>query len=393
MSVSLKIQESIEKSSWIRKMFEEGAKLKAEFGAENVYDFSLGNPDLEPPAEFFQALKQMADSTATGMHGYMPNSGFTDVRNSIAHKVEKDHKVKIDGNSLVMTCGAAGGMNIIMKTILDPGDEIIAIKPYFAEYGFYISNHQGVLVLAESNADFSINIEAIEKAITPKTKGIIINSPNNPTGKIYTEKEIDKLCDLLKKKSTGDKKIFLICDEPYREIVYDNKDVSPVLCKYANTLVVNSYSKSLSLPGERIGYVAVSPDADNHALLMAGLNLSNRILGFVNAPALMQRIVAQLNEAAVNVNIYKKRRDLLMAGLKEAGYEFSEPEGAFYLFCKSPGGDDVEFVRHLQKYNVLAVPGVGFGGPGYFRIAYCTSEKVIEKAIPKFKEALASFNK
>lgn len=372
-------------------MFEEGAKLKAEFGAENVYDFSLGNPDLEPPEEFYHALKQMSDPAVKGMHGYMPNSGFADVRTSIAKKVNKDHQIDIDGNSIIMTCGAAGGMNIIMKTILDPGDEIIAIKPYFAEYGFYISNHQGVLVLADSNEDFSINVDAIEKAITPKTKGIIINSPNNPTGKIYTEKEIDKLCDMLKKKSTGVKKIFLICDEPYREIVYDNKYVSPVLSKYENAIVANSYSKSLSLPGERIGYVAVNPRFEDYNLLIAGLNLSNRILGFVNAPALMQRIVAKLNDSAVNVDIYKRRRDIFMSGLKEAGYEFLEPEGAFYLFCKAPGGDDISFVKHLQKYNVLTVPGVGFGGPGYFRIAYCISEKVIEKAIPKFKEALASY--
>lgn len=393
MTVSSVIQESIEKSSWIRKMFEEGAKLKAEFGAENVYDFSLGNPDLEPPAEFFQILKRISDSSEKGMHGYMPNSGFSDVRNAIAQKVEKDHKLTIDGNSIVMTCGAAGGMNIILKTILDPGDEIIAIKPYFAEYGFYVSNHQGKLVLVESNEDFSINIEAIEKAITPKTKGIIINNPNNPTGKVYSEKDIDLLCALLDKKNTTAKSIFLISDEPYREIVYDNIVVSPVLSKYKNALVVNSYSKSLSLPGERIGYVAVNPQADNYNLLMAGLNLSNRILGFVNAPALMQRIVAKLNDSAVNVNIYKKRRDILMSGLKEAGYEFSEPDGAFYLFCKSPGGDDVAFVRHLQKYNILAVPGVGFGGPGYFRLAYCTSEAVIEKALPKFKEAFDSFSK
>ena len=391
MSVSMRIKESIEKSSWIRKMFEEGAKLREEFGAENVYDFSLGNPDLEPPLEFFDALKKMTDSTAAGMHGYMPNSGFMAVRNAIAKKVAKEHKLKIEGNSIVMTCGAAGGMNIIFKTILDPGDEIIAIKPYFAEYGFYVSNHQGVLVLVNSNDDFSINIDAIEKAITPKTRGIIINNPNNPTGKIYSEKEIDRLCDMLKKRSSGDKKIFLISDEPYREIVYDNKEVSPVLSKYVNALVVNSYSKSLSLPGERIGYVAVNPDVENFSLLMDGLNLSNRILGFVNAPALMQRIVAELSDAKVNVGIYKKRRDILMSGLKEAGYEFNEPEGAFYLFCKAPGGDDIAFVKHLQKYNVLAVPGVGFGGPGYFRIAYCVSEKVIEKAIPKFKEALASF--
>jgi len=391
MSVSMKIKDSIEQSSWIRKMFEEGAKLRAEFGAENVYDFSLGNPDLEPPAEFFKALKKMADSTATGMHGYMSNSGFMDVRNSIAKKVSKEHNLKIEGNSVVMTCGAAGGMNIILKTILDPGDEIIAIKPYFAEYGFYVSNHQGVLVLVNSNDDFSINIDAIEKAITPKTKGIIINNPNNPTGKIYKEKEIDQLCNMLKQKSSDNRKIFLISDEPYREIVYDNREVSPVLSKYVNALVVNSYSKSLSLPGERIGYVAVNPDFDKFNLLMDGLNLCNRILGFVNAPALMQRIVAELNDSKVNVGIYKKRRDILMAGLKEAGYEFPEPEGAFYLFCKAPGGDDIAFVKHLQKYNILAVPGIGFGGPGYFRIAYCVSEKVIEKAVPKFKDALASF--
>jgi aspartate aminotransferase len=362
MSISTKIQESIEKSSWIRKMFEEGARLKAEFGADNVYDFSLGNPDVEPPAEFFQALKKMADSNKTGMHGYMPNAGFPDVKNSIAQKVEKEHKLKIDGNSIIMTCGAAGGMNIIMKTILDPGDEIIVIKPYFAEYGFYISNHQGVMVEVNSNTDFTINIEAIDKAITKKTKGIIINSPNNPTGKIYSEKEIEQLSELLTRKSKENGAIYLISDEPYREIVYDKKIVSPMLSKYVNTLVVNSYSKSLSLPGERIGYVAVHPQTEGFNLLMAGLTLSNRILGFVNAPALMQRIVALLNDAAVNVDIYKKRRDLLMAGLKSAGYIFSEPEGAFYLFCKSPDSDDVNFVKHLQKYNVLAVPGTGLEG-------------------------------
>jgi aspartate aminotransferase len=391
MSVSVKIQESIEKSSWIRKMFEEGARLKAEFGADNVYDFSLGNPDIDPPAEFFQALKKMAETSKSGVHGYMPNAGFPDVKNAVARKIGREHKLDIDGNSLIMTCGAAGGMNIIMKTILDPGDEVIVIKPYFAEYGFYISNHQGVMKEVDSNPDFSINLAAIKKAITPKTKAIIINSPNNPTGKIYSEKEIEALSELLNKKSRKKRAIFMISDEPYREIVYDKKTVPPVLSKYVNAIVVNSYSKSLSLPGERIGYVAVNPRSEHYNLIMAGLTLSNRILGFVNAPALMQRIVALLNDAKVDVNIYKKRRDIFMEGLKTAGYIFSEPEGAFYLFCKSPDKDDVKFVRHLQKYNVLVVPGAGFGGPGYFRIAYCVSEKVIEKAIPKFKEALDSY--
>jgi len=391
MAISDKIRDSIEKSSWIRRMFEEGAKLKAQFGAENVYDFSLGNPDLEPPAEFFNVLGEMSSSRVSGIHGYMPNSGFTDVRNKVADKIKKEHKVDLNGNSVIMTCGAAGGMNIIMKTILDPGDEVIVIKPFFAEYGFYISNHQGVMVQVESSPDFSINTDNIKKAITDKTRAIIINSPNNPTGKIYSETDIENLALLLSSKTPAGRPIFLISDEPYREIVYDGKSASPVLSKYKNAFVVNSYSKSLSLPGERIGYVAINPEMTDHDLVMGGLNLSNRILGFVNAPALMQRIVAQLNEVSVAVDVYKRRRDIFIKGLRDAGYSFSDPEGAFYLFVKTPSADDVDFVRHLQKYNILAVPGVGFGGPGYFRLAYCVSEDIIERSIPKFKEALSTY--
>lgn len=391
MSISDKIRDSIEKSSWIRRMFEEGAKMKEEFGAENVFDFSLGNPDLEPPAEFFNVLEKKSTSRVAGIHGYMPNSGFMDVRNSVAKKVKKEHRLEIDGNSVIMTCGAAGGMNIIMKTILDPGDEVIVIKPFFAEYGFYISNHQGVMVQVESSPDFSINTENIKKAITDKTRAVIINSPNNPTGKIYSEADIEKLAALLSSKMPSGRPIFLISDEPYREIVYDGKTASPVLSKYKNAMVVNSYSKSLSLPGERIGYVAVNPEMGDHALVMAGLNLSNRILGFVNAPALMQRVISELNDVSVAVDVYKKRRDIFIRGLREGGYTFADPEGAFYLFIKTPTDDDVSFVRHLQKYNILAVPGVGFGGPGYIRLAYCVSEDIIERSIPKFKEALSTF--
>lgn len=390
MTISGVIRESIEKSSWIRKMFEEGAKLKAQYGAENVFDFSLGNPDVEPPAEFFKVLQKFAGDMTPGVHGYMPNAGFPDVRESIAEKISNQHAVKLDKESIIMTCGAAGGMNVVMKTILDPGDEVIVIKPYFAEYGFYISNHQGKMIEVDSDENFSLDAEKIKKAITGKTRAVIINSPNNPTGKIYSEKEIEGLAAVLKK-SANSRPVFLIADEPYREIVYDNKPVSPVLSKYENTFVINSYSKSLSLPGERIGYIAVNPLMEGHGLIMGGLNLCNRILGFVNAPALMQRIVAQLNNASVDVDSYKKRRDLLMKGLKDAGYEFINPDGAFYLFCKAPGGDDVAFVKHLQTFNILAVPGVGFGGPGYFRLAYCTSEKTIINSIPKFKEAIKNF--
>lgn len=390
MTVSTVIKGSLEKSSWIRKMFEEGARLKAQFGADNVYDFSLGNPDVEPPAEFYQVLQKFAAERVPGIHGYMPNAGFPSVRESIAEKISGQHGVKTGANSVIMTCGAAGGMNVVLKTILDPGDEVIVVKPYFAEYGFYISNNQGIMVQAETGDNFTLNAENIQKVITSKTRAIIINSPNNPTGKIYSEKEIESLAAVLEK-SANSRPVFLIADEPYREIVYDGISVSPVLSKYKNTFVINSYSKSLSLPGERIGYIAVGPDMEGHDLIMDGLNMCNRILGFVNAPALMQRIVARLNDVSVDVAPYRKRRDMLMNGLKDAGYEFAHPDGAFYLFCKAPGGDDVKFIQHLQKYNILAVPGIGFGGPGYFRLAYCVSENTITGSIPKFKEAKESF--
>ena len=390
MSISSAIKQSIEQSSWIRKMFEEGAKLKAQFGAENVFDFSLGNPDVEPPEDFFKVLQKFAADRTPGVHGYMPNAGFPGVRDSIAEKISGQHAVKLDKESIIMTCGAAGGMNVVMKTILDPGEEVIVIKPYFAEYGFYISNHQGKMIEVESGENFSLDAEKVKKAINSKTRAVIINSPNNPTGKIYSEKEIEAIAEVLKK-SANSRPVFLIADEPYREIVYDNRPVSPVLSKYNNSFVINSYSKSLSLPGERIGYIAVNPQMEGQSLIMGGLNLCNRILGFVNAPALMQRIVAQLNNASVDVESYKKRRDILMKGLKDAEYEFINPDGAFYLFCKAPGGDDVAFVRHLQTFNILAVPGVGFGGPGYFRLAYCVAEKTIVNSIPRFKEAITKF--
>lgn len=392
MSISVSIKESIEQSSWIRKMFEEGARLKAEFGEENVFDFSLGNPDVEPPVEFFKTLQKSAGQKIQGIHGYMPNAGFPDVREAVAKKVSGQHNLKIDGNSIIMACGAAGAMNVVLKTILDPDDEVIVICPYFAEYGFYISNHRGKMVQVKAGDDLSLDTEKVKKAITARTRAVIINSPNNPTGKIYSEKEIEQLAAVLEE-SANTRPVFIIADEPYREIVYDKKLVSPVLSKYRNSFVVNSYSKSLSLPGERIGYIAVSPDMDGHDIIMAGLNLCNRILGFVNAPALMQRVVAELNDVSCDVESYRKRRDMLMHGLKDAGYEFIYPEGAFYLFCKAPGGDDIAFVKHLQSYNILAVPGVGFGGPGFFRLAYCVSENTIINSISKFKEAIESYNK
>ncbi|HPJ38148.1 MAG TPA: pyridoxal phosphate-dependent aminotransferase [Spirochaetota bacterium] len=387
MAISHYIQQSIEKSSWIRKMFEEGSLLKAKFGDENVYDFSLGNPDIAPPDKFFDVLSHIIQSRENGKHGYMPNAGFPDVNEVIAGKVSREHGITVSASQIVMTCGAAGGMNVVLKTILNPGDEVIVIKPYFVEYGFYVQNHNGTIVLAESNEDFSLNIENIQKAITPKTKAVIINSPNNPTGRIYPEKDIQSLSEMLRENSSASP-IYLISDEPYRDIIYDSVTVPSVLAHYDNAFVITSYSKTLSVPGERIGYIAVSPNCSDLTQLMAGLVLSNRILGFVNAPALMQRVVAELIDESVDVDAYRRRRDLFVDGLQAAGYEFPVPEGAFYIFCKSPIPDDVAFAKHLLQYNILAVPGVGFGGPGYFRLAYCVSEDVISRSLPKFKEAI-----
>lgn len=379
----------MEKASWIRKMFEEGARLKAIHGEENVFDFSLGNPDLDPPDEFFEILNDLARESFPGIHGYMPNAGFPDVKDAVARTVSEGHGVTIPGENIIMTCGAAGGLNVVLKTILNPGEEVIVLKPYFVEYGFYIDNHQGEMVLADTNKDFSLNIENIWNVLSKKTKAVLINSPNNPTGKIYTEEEIKLLSDMLTRYSKENRRIiYLISDEPYRDIVYDNNTVSSILKWYEPSIVVSSYSKTLSLPGERIGYIALNSSCPEHATLIAGMTLCNRILGFVNAPALMQRIIARLSMVTVNVGAYQERRDLLMEGLSSAGLEYSRPEGAFYIFCKSPLEDDITFVNHLQKFNILTVPGSGFGCPGYFRISYCVSADIIKRALPVFKKAM-----
>ena len=388
MPIAAYIQESIEKSSWIRKMFEEGIKLKARHGEENVFDFSLGNPDLDPPDKFFEVLKGFAKDAVKGAHGYMPNAGFPAVRSASAARVAREHGIPVTADYVVMTCGAAGGLNAVLKAILNPGDEVVVPRPYFVEYNFYIANHNGVTKLADSDPDFSLNIGTIRNAITPRTKAVLINSPNNPTGRVYPEKQIKELSDMLSGYYKKGQVIYLISDEPYREIVYDDTAVPSILASYPHSIMVNSYSKSLSIPGERIGYIAANPSCDSADKLMAGIILCNRILGYVNAPALMQRIVAQLTDVAVDITPYRRRRDLLAEGLNKAGYTFPLPEGAFYIFCRSPIEDDVKFVRHLQKFNILAVPGSGFGGAGYFRIAYCVSEDVIRRSLPKFREAL-----
>lgn len=389
MPVSEKISSFIERSSWIRRMFEEGARLKQQHGAQNVFDFSLGNPNLEPSPRVKQALVQAAEDSTPGIHGYMPNAGFPFVRATVAKKINEEEGLGLNENNIVMTTGAGGALNIVLKTILNPDDEVIVPKPYFVEYVFYMDNHGGKAVLVPTMEDFSLDLAAIEQAVTPKTAAVLINSPNNPTGKVYSEQEIRGLGELLRRKSNEiGRSIVLISDEPYRAITYDGVKVPSILKAYSNAVVVTSFSKDLSLAGERLGYVAVNPELDNAGIMIDGLVLSNRILGFVNAPALIQRAVRDSLEAVVDVNVYKRRRDRLYSMLTSFGYECVKPEGAFYLFPKSPIPDDVAFVGLLQKKLVLTVPGTGFGGPGYFRIAYCVSDETIEGALPGFEQAL-----
>lgn len=392
MTISRKIEDFIGRASWIRKMFEEGARLKAIHGAENVFDFSLGNPNLEPPESFEKALIDSIKNAGKGAHAYMPNTGIPSARAAVAEYVSKEQETALTADDIIMTCGAAGALNVIFKTILDPGDEVIVPAPYFVEYNFYADNHGGSIKTVKTNSDFTLDLSAIEEAISEKTKAVLINSPNNPTGQIYDKPSLEKLGKLLEEKSKAlGKVIYLLTDEPYRKIIYDGATVPAVFPCYANTILATSYSKDISIPGERIGFIALNPAAEYKAQLIGGMALANRILGFVNAPALMQRAVAAIQGAVVDISAYAKKRKLLCDGLKEAGYEFVTPPGAFYLFVKSPIADDVKFVQALQEEQILVVPGSGFMGPGHFRIAFCVADETIVNAMPGFKRVRAKF--
>ena len=392
MTIATHIATFLEKSSWIRKMFEEGARLKAIHGADNVFDFSLGNPYLQPPERFNQRLKEIAESDRIGAHAYMPNPGYPSVRKSVADYLSEEHGTDITENEVLMTCGAAGGLNVILKTILDPGDEVITPAPYFVEYGFYADNHGGSLKTVETHSDFTLNLAAIENAITKKTKAVLINSPNNPTGQVYAKDSIDALGELLSQKSRElGRTIYLVSDEPYRKIVYDGIKVPSIFAAYKDSLVATSYSKDLSIPGERIGFIAINPDARYKSDLISGMALANRILGFVNAPALMQRLVEGLQGESVDVSHYARKRELLCNGLKDCGYDFVRPPGTFYLFPRSPIADDVKFVQALQEELILGVPGSGFGGPGHIRLAFCVDDATITNAMPGFEKAIKKF--
>jgi len=392
MSIAAKIQAVLEKASWIRKMFEEGAQLKATYGADKVFDFSLGNPNLEPPARFKETLIQVAGASGTGHHSYMPNIGYASVRQAVAEFVSTEQGTPVTANEVIMTCGAAGALNVMLKAILDPGDEVITPAPYFVEYGFYVDNHGGVLKTVPTKSDFTLDLGAIEGAITAKTKAVLINSPNNPSGQIYAEESLAQLGSLLEKQGRRFKRtIYLISDEPYRKIAFDGIRVPALFTCYPESMIATSYSKDLSIPGERIGFLAVNPQSTYKEDLLAGMALANRTLGYVNAPALMQRAIESLQGVSVDIGAYQAKRDLLCHGLSECGYEFIRPKGAFYLFPKSPAPDDVAFVRALQEELILTVPGRGFGCPGFFRIAFCVDDDTIKKAMPGFKRVLKQF--
>lgn len=389
--IAKSMESYVKGSSAIRAMFEEGAKLAKIYGRENVYDFSLGNPNVAPPEEIKQSIIDILEAEEpTFVHGYMNNAGYEDVRNTIAQHLNKLHGTQFTEKNILMTVGAAGGLNVTFKTLIDPEDEVIAFAPYFGEYRSYAANYGANLVVIPPNLPtFQPDLNKLAQNITAKTKAIIINSPNNPTGIVYSEETIKEMAQILtdKEKEFGTD-IYLIADEPYRELAYDGVSVPYVTKYYKNTIVGYSYSKSLSLPGERIGYLVMPDELSDFENIISAATTANRILGFVNAPSIMQRVVARCINSAVDVNIYNKNRETLYNGLIEMGYECIKPEGAFYLFVKSPIEDEAEFCNMAKEHRVLIVPGSSFACPGYIRMAYCVSYDTIIGALPQMKKVM-----
>ena len=378
----------------IRKMFEEGALLKKKYGEDNVYDFSIGNPDLDPPAEVVEAIKEIAADTSPMCHGYMPNPGYMQARQAMAEKTSLEQGTAVPADCVIMSVGAAGAMNCVFKALLNDGDEVIVPAPYFAEYGHYCANHGGTLRPVPTKNDFSLDTDAIKAALTEKTAAVIINSPNNPTGRIYSKEEIQALSAVLTAhgEKTG-RYPYIVCDEPYRAITYGGKKVAPVFPEYRQAVVVTSFAKNLSVPGERIGYIAVNPASDDASEMVAACILATRILGFVNAPAFFQKVIARSWNARCDYSLYEKRCREIMEIMDYAGLQYAKPEGAFYLFVKVPegwNGDDMAFTEHLKKFNILCAPGTGFGGKGWFRISYCVAEKTILNSKEAFYKAIHS---
>ncbi len=388
MAVSNKVKGFMEQGSWIRKMFEEGISLKQQFGEENVFDLSLGNPIMEPPQEFFDELRRVAENPIAGLHRYMPNAGFVETRDAVAAQLREETGQDFTANEIIMCCGAGGALNVILKTLLDPGDGVVIFAPYFVEYIFYADNHGGACKVVPPNDDFLPDVDAFENAIEEDTKIVLLNSPNNPSGVLYSAELLAQLGEIIQRKEKEfGSEIFLVSDEPYRKILFDGLEYPHIFDHHVRSIVATSHSKDLALPGERIGFVAVHPDYDDKTELMDGLVFCNRTLGFVNAPALIQHIVKNLQSVTIDVQQYQDKRDFMYQNLTEIGYEMPMPQGAFYMFPKSPIEDDVEFTAELQKSNVLVVPGRGFGSPGHFRLSYCVTDETLAGSLEGFRIA------
>ena len=391
MAVSRKIKELTQQGSWIRRMFEEGISLKQRLGEDNVFDLSLGNPVVEPPAEFFEELRRIAEQPTPGMHRYMPNAGYDHTRSAVAAQLGRETGLGFTADEIVMTCGAGGALNVVMKALLDPGDEVVIFAPYFVEYRYYADNHGGECRVVPPDESFRPDMAAFDEALNERTRIVLICSPGNPTGVLYGADVLRRLGEsMARAEEVFDREIFLVSDEPYRKILFDGVEYPHIFDHHVRSIVATSHSKDLALPGERIGYIAVNPGYGDRDELVEGLVFCNRTLGFVNAPALMQHIVARMQATTVDVGQYQAKRDFLYESLTEMGYSVVKPQGAFYMFPRSPA-DDVVFADEMRSRNVLVVPGRGFGMPGYFRISYCVSDRTLEGSLAGFRAAIAKF--
>ncbi len=390
MSVSDRVKKGMELGSWIRRMFDEGTAMKKKIGAENVFDLSLGNPVMEPPPEFKREIKRLADNPFPGMHGYMENAGYPETRAAVAKQLNKETGIALTEKDILMAVGAAGAINVALKTILDPGDEVIVFLPWFVDYFNYVENHDGIVKLVHTDENYMPRLDELEKSIGPRTKAVLINSPNNPTGVVYSEDLIRQMGEILRKKETEyGKAIFIVSDEPYKKIIYDGLKYPSPLNAHRHSIIATSHSKDLSIPGERIGYIALHPDSLDHDELITGFIFCTRVLGFINAPAFMQNVVRHIQDVTIPVAEYQRHRDFIYDNLVRMGYQVNKPQGAFYIFPKCPIEDDVAFIHELQQeHHVLAVPGIAFGTPGCFRLVYCTDDRTLECSMPGL-EALA----
>lgn len=390
MAVAADIQRAMEDSSWIRRMFELGIQLRQERGPENVFDLSLGNPIAEPPPQFFDELRSFAAADTPGVHRYMPNPGYVETRQAVADALSDETGLSYGADHVVMTVGAAAALNVVIHSLCDRDDEVVILTPFFAEYLFYATNHAAKPVVVGCDSNFIPDLDELERKLSARTKIVIVNSPNNPSGAMYPESFINALAELLRSKSAEfGTEIFLVSDEPYRKILFDEHSYPFPQLAYERTITVTSHAKDLALPGDRIGYIAVHPAYDDGGLLMDALIFCNRVLGFVNAPAIMQHLVRNLQTVTIDTTDYQRKRDYLYDVLTSAGYEVRKPEGAFYMFPKSPVADEMELVAALQRQGVLVVPGRGFGMEGYFRISYCVEQRDLEGAAPGFAAAMS----